>query len=200
MTNMINTLRKYVDRMRVLHLSLPGPLLEQFGNNENPVAKTDKTILEKLFIEVRGDPTISPRDPEFAYQCDLAGWNPSPTHLSFRKINYLNIGIRWDNVTSLETPGLSQFDALEILKLTPKLQIFKSSIESEYGRTGAAQVAHRSLRMLCLTSDETDKFLDFITCPVMDELSYRLTSKTRPSLSNFLRRSACLLKRLSLET
>ena len=48
MTNdVIDTLCHYIDRMKVLHLSLPGPLLERFRNNRNPIPRTK---LEKLFI------------------------------------------------------------------------------------------------------------------------------------------------------
>ena len=192
----IDTLSHYIDRMKVLHLSLPGPLLELFRINGNSIPRTNDRILEKLFIELRG-----PCSPDSNYQFGLAGEDPSPTHVSFRKINYQEIGIRWDNVTSLKVQDLFDYDALAILQLAPKLQVFKLSIVPDYNRGGPdklPRVTHRSLRVLCLTRDTKENFLDSITCPVMDELSYHLTIRTSQSLVDFLGRSACNLKDLSL--
>ena len=192
--DIIDTLCHYTDRMKVLHLSLPSPLLARFTNNRNLFASSNR-ILEQLFIELRQS-DLCP----LLFPFDLGG-DPCLTHLSIRRINRRAINIRWDNLTFLEAPGLFNYDALAILQLAPKLQVFNFSIVYDArDPTELPQVTHHSLRMLCLTSDQTYQFLDFITCPVMSELSYYcdLTSQTSRSLADFLRRSACLLEDLAL--
>ena len=195
--DIIDTLCHYIDRMKVLHLCLTGPLLKLL---RNPIARTNNRMLEKLFIELCGSHSSDSKGhPLF----DLAGGDSSPTHVSFREINYRAISIRWDNVTSLEAPKLLNYDALQILQLAPNLQVFKLSVVLSSRTEDPAklpQVTHRSLQMLSLTWDATLKFLDFITCPAMNELSYHLPSNSVQSLLNFLGRSACVLKKISLES
>jgi len=169
--------------MKVLYLSLPGLLLERFRNNNPSIPRTNNSTLEKLLIELRisdADSDSSDTDGDPLYRFDLAGDVPSPTQVSFNYINYQEINIRWDNVTSLEVPLLFDYHALKILQLAPKLQAFKFLDDNDGDPTKLPQVTHCSLRMLCLNWDRTH--LDFLTCPVLNKLSYHYNPTSETSL------------------
>jgi len=135
---MIDTLNHYIPRLKVLHLSLPGPQIERFGRELIPglaTAKTDdsNTILERLFIDVELRQQIPwDDDPWKNYKFELDGRMASPTHLSFGEIDFWDIRIHWENVIYLEATQISLRSAFKLLQLAPQMQqneiITKSTI------------------------------------------------------------------------
>jgi len=185
---MMNMLSLNANRIRVLHLSLLG---SQFSCwDANPVTDavtTTSCILEELSIKVLGfEPPIF----------ELPGRVLSPTHVSLQDIKPLDVGIQWEHVTRVEAMGVPIKEALEVLKLAPRLQYLKLKI---YHREtfGEGPILHSSLKYLDLDSALANS-LDFIICPALEELSnhqyYDLVI-----LQNFINRSKCPLKRLTLQ-
>jgi len=197
----INALYRYIPQIRVLHLSLAGPQIERFGRKLG-IAKPDDSnlILERLFIDVELR-EWSWEFPGKCYKFSLEAGTPSPTHLSFREIDFQDIHIHWEHIINLEASQISLQSALRLLRLAPQMQHFKFNIPSddyyhEVHPSHSSDIIHHSLTSLICDGD-SGKFLHFITCPALEKLSYGPGSV---DLHTFLDRSACGLKDLTLGT
>ena len=187
---MIDTLYPYASRMRVLHLFLLGQQISRFGRrpaNVSVVVNTTNTILEELSINV-----IS----RLLYSGDgfrLVDQKPKPTHVSFKGMIPQAICVHWGHVTSVEAQGVRKIDVLQLLKMAPQLQQLKISIMADNCRF--VPITHGFLKILDVVFYNPGPFLEYLTCPVLEELTYYCN----PTLAAFLGRSACPLRKLSVE-
>ena len=191
---MMNMLYLNVNRMRVLHLSLLGPQFSCFeqlqdANPATGAATTTSCILDKLFIEV-----LDFASPTFKLRSRVL----SPTHVSLYRIEPEEVGIQWEHVTRVEAVDILIDAALEIPKMAPRLQFLKLEHYDADEVGNNPPILHSSLKYLDFAAPSVlPNFLDFIKCPALEELSTRLYDDS-VTLQNFIKRSECSLKKLTL--
>lgn len=197
-SSMVDTLDSYTARMKVLDLCLPGLHISRFGHSKTIpsfTAATTNNILEKLSIDCSGS---FPTDDFSGFR--VGGQVPSPICISFGLVDYSQVDIQWENVTVVKVSSVIAWEVLDILKLTPRIQQLISCIVGEDEVSDSyGQVTPPFLNILAITSTFGDwTLLNTLTCPALEEFSYVLNSETSASISNFFKRSACVLNSLAL--
>ena len=201
--HMIDTLTCYAGRIKILHLQLDALCISRFGRPTHMVAT--ESIMESLFIQVEryhGHPDW-PYDqldyPSVQTMFSLVR-RPSPTHVSFVGIDFKQISIRWENVTSIEAASCRPSEALEILRLVQQLRRFKFGIASRDCELVYGRVTHLALTTLDIVDNVDSKFFDCITCPALENFSYcKVDAITAVCLVLLFNRSACPLKHFTIK-